>query len=788
VRMLDRKLVRDLRRMRGQILSIGAVVAGGVSAVVAMGSTIQSLGNARDAYYEHAHFAHVFASLKRAPESLADRIRAIPGVAAVETRVALGALLDVPGLPEPATAYVVSAPAAHEHAIGALHVRRGRHLDPAGDDEVLVNEHFFEANRLAIGDTLGAVINGRWERLRVVGVALSPEFVHNVAPGFGQFSDARHFAILWMNRDALGPLYGMDGAFNDVALTLAPGGSEEGVIAALDALLEPYGGGHAYGRDDQPSNVVVTGEMQQLRAFGVVMPAVFLFVAAFLINIVLSRLIATQREEVATLKAFGYSDRALAGHFLGYALAAVLAGALMGIPFGVWLGTRFTGLYAPYFRFPELEHHTSLPLVLVAIAVSGGAAVLGALGAVRAAVALPPAEGMRPPSPPVFRALLLERLGYVALLPPAVRMILRNIERRPLRSLASVIGVALSAAVVVGGVFAFDAARYIGRLQYGVVEREDVTVSFTQPRSARVRHELASLHGVRRVEPFRSVPVRLRHGHRSRQLAVTGLEPGGELRRIVDLDGRVYGVPPAGLVLTTTLGRTLHVSRGDTVTLELVERGGAERRVPVVALVDEMLGVAAYMDLAELNRLVGEGPTVSGAYLRVDSAAEADVLAALGRLPSVTGATTRRAMLASFEAQISESITTTTVIVTLLACVIAVGVLYNGARIALSERGRELASLRVLGFTRREVAALLLGEQAAINLAGTPLGLLLGLGLAFLIALGFDSELYRFPVIVTPRTYLSAAAVVAAAALVAGLAMRRRLNALDMVQVLKTRE
>jgi putative ABC transport system permease protein len=387
VRPLNRKLVRDLRHLRGQMLSIGGVVACGIAAVVSMGSTLQTMQHARTAYYDHTRFADVFASLKRAPEPLAARIATIPAVATVETRVTAAVLLDVPGLAEPATGWVVSIPGETEQQLNRLHVRRGRWPGAGLDDEILVGEHFAEANGLQVGDSVSAVINGRWRRLAIAGIAISPEFVHDVATGFHMFSDSRHFGVLWMSRDALGPLYGMDGAFNDVIVALRPGASEDDVIDRLDALLAPYGGGRAYGREDQPSNAVVTGEIKQLRAFGIVMPAVFLFVAGFLVSIVLSRLVSTQRGEIATLKAFGYPNRDIAIHFLGYALAAVALGAVVGVPFGAWVGTKYTGLYAEFFRFPALVHHTSAGLIALSISVAAASAVVGALSAVRAAAA-----------------------------------------------------------------------------------------------------------------------------------------------------------------------------------------------------------------------------------------------------------------------------------------------------------------------------------------------------------------------------------------------------------------
>lgn len=790
MKALNRKLLRDVSRSRAQLLSIAAVVACGIAAALAMRSTLDSMQRARDEYYRASRFPNVFATLKRAPERLALRVAEIDGVSTAETRVVVNAILRVRGLSESATGHFVSIPDEGVPLLNTLHIRRGRLPSARSRNEVLVNQHFAEANGLASGDTLSAILNGRWREIIIVGVALSPEFVHDALPssGMGMFGDSRHIGILWMRRGALAPVYGLDGAFNDVTLLLQAKASEQQVIASLDDLLRPYGGGHAYSRKDQLSNNIVSGELEQLRVFGTVMPLIFLLVAAFLLNLVLSRLVATQREEIAALKAFGYSNHSIALHFLGFPAAAVLLGSMGGIALGIWAGSKYTLLYASFFRFPRFDHYTSPLLILVAVLVSAIAATIGALSGVRAAVSLPPAEGMRPPAPAVFKRLLAERLGIEGALSPAIRMILRNVERRPVRTLASVLGVALSAAILVVGTFAFDSARYMAHLQFQLVEREDLTISFVQPRPARAAREAGHIPGVTRVEPYRATPVRIRSAHRSRQIVITGLEVNSQLRRIVDRDGKHYSLPTAGLVLTSALGEILHVVPGDTVELEILEKGVRVRKVVVAALADELLGLAGYMELGELNRTIGEGRVVSGAYVSVAPGTAASVVEKLGSIPGVSGSVTRDAMLASFDEQIAKSLRLTVTIVVSLAAVVAMGVIYNGLRIALSERSRELASLRVLGFTRAEVSSLLFGEQGVINLLGIPLGLLIGLGFAFWIAFGFKSELYRFPVIVLPHTYIFAAIVVFIAGLVSAAMMKRRIDNLDLVAVLKTRE
>ena len=782
---LRRKLLRDLRRSHTQVLSIAAVVGCGVMAAMAMRGTLTAVAAARDRYYTEFRFADVFTSVKRAPESMAQRIGALPGVGAVQTRVIITATLDVPGLAEPATGQIVSVPAHRRPMPNDLVIRTGQY--PSSSDEALVSDQFAQLNSLSVGDTVGAVINGRWQRIRVAGVATSPEYVYEMGAG-GFMVDNRRFGVLWMTRDALERAAAMDGAFNNVSVMLVPGANEAEVIAALDRLLAPYGTIGAYGRRDQVSNAVIEDELHQLRAIGSVFPLFFLTTAAFLLNIVLSRLISTQRDEIAALKAFGYTDRAVGMHYLGFATACVVVGAVLGLLGGTWLGERYTSLYAKVFRFPTLEYRTDWLVAAVAIAVSGGAALLGAFGAVMRAVRVPPAEALRPESPARYRPMLLERLGLGARIPTSARMVLRTLERRPWRTLASIVGVGLAGALMVAGLSPWDAVTRLMDLQFERIQREDLSVAFVEPRSVRAARELASLPGVLTVEPFRSTPVHLRHGARARKTQLLGLADGGVLHTLLDMNGNRYALPRDALVVPVGIAEALGAHVGDTLDVELTEQGGARRRLVISATLNEMIAASVYMERGALNRLLREGDVASGAYVAIDERAQDTVFARLKRLPGVAGTASRAAMLQNFRKTMAENISTSVGIVVFAACVIAVGVIYNQARISLSERGRELASLRVLGFTRGEVRAMLFGEQAIVTLAGIPLSFVIGTACAAWLMKLFQAERHRFPTVVNSSTYAITTIVVVAAAIGAGLAMRRRLDGLDLVAVLKTRE
>jgi len=787
VRALDRKLLRDLWHMRGQAVAIALVVACGVATVVTSRVGYESLRESQAGYYAAYRFADVFAALERAPESLRAALAAIPGVAAVETRIVAQVTLDVPGLAEAATGRLVSIPAIRVPILNDVHLRRGRWIEPGRPDEVIASEAFADANRLEVGDRLGAVLRGRWQSLHIVGIGISPEYVYEIQ-GTNLFPDNKRFGVLWMSRDALGPAFDLDGAFNDVSLQLAPGARELDVIDRADRLLDRYGGLGAYGRKDQISHSFLSDEIRQNRVFGTIMPAIFLGVAAFLLHIVLARLVATQREQIAVLKAFGYSSLDVGMHYLELALVCVLAGSLLGAVLGLWWASEINRMYGEFYRFPLLRYAPGATVVAIGVGVSAAAAFAGALSAVRRVVALPPAEAMRPEPPASFRAGGLERTRLMRLLPASLRMIWRNLTRRPGRAALSVLGMALAVAILIVGYYFVDAIDYLGTFQFRGVQREDVTVLFHDPRPARTRYELRALPGVSRAEPFRVVPARLRYEHSQRRVALFGLEPGSELRRILDADGGVVPVPREGAVLTAKLAEILGVRAGDELQIEVLEQGRPVRTVRVAGVANELIGLNAYMDAGALHRLMREGDSISGAFLRVDAAATATLNAELKRMPAVAGATTRLAALQGFEETLARSLDVFTTVLVTFAAVIAAAMVYNAARIALSERGRELASLRVLGFTRGEVSVLLLGEQAILTALAIPLGFAIGYRLCAALASAYQWEFFRLPLVVSTRTYGFAVAVVLASALGSALAVRRRIDRLDLVAVLKTRE
>lgn len=784
--VLDRKLLRDLWRMRGQALAIALVAMCGIATFVTMRGAYEALLSSQAAYYERYRFADVFVNLKRAPLALLPRVQAISGINEADARVVFDASLDVPGLEEPASARLVSLPKQSGSGLNRVHLRTGRL--PAADsaDEVLASEAFAQANRLRPGDTLHAVINGRRQQLRIVGIAISPEYVSEIKGN--SFPDNRRFGVLWMERDALAAASNMRDGFNDLTVTLAPHASEARVIEQLDALLAPYGTLGAYGRKDQISHNFLSNELAQSRVSATVLPAVFLGVVAFLIHNVLLRITALQRAQIALLKSFGYSGFAVGIHYLKFALLTVMAGGVAGIGLGAWIGKGLAQMYTRFYHFPGLEFSLSGFSVAVSLLIAAVSALAGAAIAVTRVLALAPAEAMRPESPARFRPGPLERLGLQRFMPLPVRMVLRNLERQPMKALLSIVGLALAVSLVVTGQFTFDALNEIIRVQFRVAQRDDLTVGFNEVRGREVVHELAALPGVLRVEPFRNVAVRLEFGHRSKKTALVGLAPKRQLRLLLDDAERPVELPQDGIVLSTMLAGILGISSGDRLTIKLLEGQRRTVSAPVTRIIDEPIGAFAYMDAAALARLMSEPESASGAYLAIDPREQAQLFRTLKTIPAIGSVNLREATLQSFLATVAENLRMNTLVLVSFACIIAAGVVYNSARIALSEHAIELASLRILGFTREEVGAMLLAEQSVLTLAAIPLGCVIGYALAALLSVLLSQELFRIPLVVSTRTYLLSVGVVLVAATVSGFLVWRKVRRLDLIEVLKTRE
>lgn len=784
---LDRKLLRDLNRMKGQTVAVALVMACGLAMLTMSRSLINSLESTRHEYYEGYRFAEVFAHLKRAPNSLVARIAQIPGVASVQPGISVQATLDIAGLDEPASATVLSLPDFGEPELNRLYLRAGSWLGAGSRGELLVGEAFAQANQLRPGQRVSMLLNGRRQTFRIAGIVLSPEYIFESRPG-AALPDNRTYGIFWMPYEEVARAFDLYGAFNTVTLTLAPGATERPVIAALDRLLAPYGGRGAYGRADHPSHIRVSDEIRVLQTLSIGFPLVFLSVAAFMVNAVLSRLLSMQRDQIAILKAFGFANRAIAMHYLKFAFVIVVGGVALGSFGGIALGTKLVGMYHAFFRFPELHFRLDPGALVLAALVGVLAAVLGVFRAVRAAARLPPAEAMRPEPPAKYRPALVERTGIGQWLSHTFRIAVRNIERRPAQALFTVAGLALATGILIVPNSFRDSIKQILGFEWDIVQRQDVSLGLVEPADRKVAHLFRKLPGALNVEPFRNAAVRLRYGHRSRQLAIHGYPPDGLHMRVVNASYRQLPLPTDGLIVSAKLAEVLHAQVGDEVVVEVLEGRRQVRSLPLVGLAEDLTGVSAYMDIRALNRFLEEGDIITGASFTVDGARRADFLRELKDIPRVSWVAIKESLRDNFATTTGRSINLIQTIYLVFATVVAFGVVYNNARISLAERARELATLRVIGFSEREVASVLITELVMLTLIAIPLGLLLGAAFATGIVGMVNTETVRLPLVLRRSNFAFATLVVTIASTLSALVVLRRLKQLNLVSALKAPE
>lgn len=785
--VLDRKVIRDLKRLWAQVLAIALVMACGVMTLILAQGAYRSLSQTQETYYDQYRFGHIFAQAVRAPDHLKDRIAAIDGVAAVEMRIVRSAILDIPQMAEPAAGIALSLPSGRKPAVNRLYLRAGRLPEGSRTNQVALDSRFAKAHGLNPGDTFSAILNGKKLNLEITGIILSPEFIYALGPG-DLVPDDRRFAVFFMAQSAMEGLFDMKNAANDISLRLLRGACTPCVLEQLDRLLKPYGGTGAYKRKDQQSHAFLDAELTQLSAMAKVLPPIFLLVSAFLVNMILSRLIALEREQIGLLKACGYSSWSVAGHYAKLVSFIALLGIGIGSIAGNYMGKLMTQMYAQYFSFPFLVFDESLDLYLIAAAISLFAALGGALSSIMKAARLPPAVAMRPPAPPRFRSFLSLKSRRVRILSQLSTMGLRHLMHNPVRSLLTSLGVSFSLALLVSALFLTNSMDHMINVAFNKAETADARLTLADDKAPSVLDDILRLPGVLTAEAYRQEPVILRFGPKEKRVAITGRPTNANLSRILDLDERAIEMPRTGLMLPTHLANQLGVKPGEMLTVELTKHNSILRQVRVSGTVTSYMGISASMHIDALNALVPTGPRISDLAINIDRTRLDDLYDAVKQTPGLGGIAMQMLSREKFRELMDQSFTSMLVAYITIAVIVAFGVVYNAARIQLSERGRELASLRVIGFSKQEVFHVILVEMAMIVLLAQPMGWLIGYGMAAGMIQGFASDLFRVPLVVLPSTYAIASFVILTAALACALIVRRRVGKLDLIKTLKTRE
>jgi putative ABC transport system permease protein len=786
VRAFNKKLLRDLSELKIQGLTLSFLLISGVSLLVASWSAYNSLSRAQHDYYEGYGFADVFAELKSAPESILSRLASIQEIERIESRIIQTGLVKPNGQTEPAVGKFLSLPQDLRLGINRIHLREGRL--PEFDSvlpEAIVHAAFAGAHQLKVGSRLKVQLLGKELELLISGVGISPETIYAISPA-SPLPDDKHFGIFWLQRPVFERLIGMGGAFNSVVAKLRPGADAKPAIEALNRELERYGSRGAIGRDRQLSHSFISDEISQQKSTAIFAPTVFLGVAAFLVNIVVSRLVTIQRQQIAMLKAVGFFDREIIIYYLKLVSSISILGILPGIILGAFLGEWMANQYRNYYHFPRLDFSLNLASVMLGMIAGLIPAFAGAFSSIRKAVNLPPAEAMRAPAPPKFAQAFAFSGRFTSRIGPRARMVLRNAILRRSRLLMTVLGVALAISLVVLSGFWRDSVDLLMGTQFQVVQREDISLDLLRPRPTSVLREISRLDGVIAVEGMRILPARIRFQQHTREVAIAGHPEASNMRKFSDGSFHQMKQPVEGLLISRYFARTWGVKHGDKLQVESLEGASRIREFTISGFIDDVFGQSVVMPVDMMWNWLDEAESYNLVLLQVDPLRLDSLYLRLKQHPEIAGVTVKTMMYRSLLKTFGKVIMNSVFVLMTFSTLIAVGVIYNGARVNFSERTRELASLQVFGFSLRETYFVFFGE-AALYVA---LSLLPGCFIGWLLSRAsvnlLNTEVFSFPVHITGFTYMSAIGTVMFAFVVSGTIAWRMLKRLDIVESLKT--
>jgi len=791
VGVLNRKLLRELRTSRSLLLAITSIIAVGVMCFVYMRSAYHNLSLAKWRYYTQCRMADFWVEVKKAPLAELEAVGRMPGVVAVRPRIAMFATVDLDRVVAPLNGLVLSLPDRRAPIINDIVLKRGGYFTQRRDNEVIVNDAFARHHDIFPGQWLHLILNNRRQELFVVGTAISSEFVYLVSPG-SISPDPEHFGVFYLKKSYAEDVFDFAGAANQVVGQLAPATQQhpDEVLHRIETLLAPYGVFTTTPQHNQTSNRFLSDEIRGLGVFANIMPFIFMAVAALVLNMLMVRLIDQQRVTIGTLKAIGYTDRQIFWHFGKYGLALGSIGGLVGLALGFAMAEFVTSLYRMFYEFPDLANRIYPGTYLGGLGISLACAVVGSLHGGRAALRLNPAEAMRPRPPAQGGAIWVEHVDWLwRRLSFGWRLVLRNVFRHRLRAAVGVFAASMGAALLVTGFMLAGALNYLIDFQFDLIMRSDIDLTFDDERGVGALLEAQQLPGVDHAEPMLDVSCTFINGPYRRRGGITGLLPNARLTIPRDRQGRAVRVPSTGLAMSRKLAEILHATQGRPIVVLPVKGRREPIEMQIAEITDSYVGMSVYADLGYLSSRVGEEFAMTGVQLALDRSGsrEGELYRQLKRLPALRAVNARSNVVRNLR-MVVETQRIFIGFLVIFAGVIFFSSLLNSSLIGLAERRREVATLRVLGYTAWQVGGLFLRESMLLNFLGTMLGLPLGYLLAVVMSILYNTEMFRFPLVSPPSVWVTTVLLAIVFALAAHVIVQRSIHQLDWLDASKTRE
>ena len=790
MKTLTKKTVRGIIRNRGQAIAVTMVVLCGTACYICLASLHRNLQLTRDTYYAQNRFADFEIMVERVPLTTLFKLEDIPGVRQVRGRIVEEVKLEIPGNEKSLTGRIVSMPDTKRNVLNNVVLKSGRYFEGGERNEVIVSDRFADANALEVGDSIRATLDGRQHTLRIVGLGLSPEYVYVIRNVQELVPSPERFGILWVPEHFAETAMNMQEARNNIIGSVDNPDRLDAILEKANDLLDSYGVYAKVKQKDQVSNQFISGEITGLSVTARIVPTVFLGVSSLVILILLNRMVRNERMQIGLMKAYGYSNLSVAAHYLQYALILSGVGCVGGFLLGHWLATQMIKIYVQFYNFPILESRVYPDVLVHATLIALAFALLGAAGAAHRASRIQPAESMRPESPAVGHRVFLERIVLLwRRLSFTWKMIARNVARSKFRSSLNVFGIMISCALIIVGYFSIDGMNYLIDYQFEQTQKQDARVSFIIERGKDALNEAARLDHVRKAEPLLQYPFEVRSEWRTRDMLIEGLPQDAQLQFLFDTEGRRIDVNGPGIILSERIAGKLGVKPGDSVVLKpLMGKIRKEKTVTVSKVIQQYFGSTGYMELGALSRVLDEPFAINAALLRTDPGTEHLLNTQIKKIPGITAIELKGDAKRNLEQTMAQSMSIMSFMTVIFAAVISFSIIYNVTTVTLAERERELASLRVLGFTNAEVGRILYNENFVTGVIGLLLGMPFGMGLCKLMVNAYDTDIFTMPYHLSFKTLVIANVLTIFFIILANLAVRRKIYGLNLVEVLKERE
>ncbi|WP_297427243.1 FtsX-like permease family protein [Clostridium sp.] len=785
--ILFRNLLRDIKKSKGQFISILIIVILGVAFYTALNSVFRNLSNSSEQYYEEYRLADIWVDLYKAPASVKDKIEKLPYVKMTSERIVNDASINISE--ENATLRFITLPDIKKDIVNDIVIKSGRYFSEDDSNQCLLDEDFFKANNLSLGDYIYPVINGNKVKLKVIGCVKSPEFVYTLKDSSEIMSDNKKFGIVYIKQSFGEAIFDYKGLVNNISIKLSSGSNVENAKDDIKKVLRNYGVKSVIDRDEQTSSKMISEKIKQLKSMGGSFPVIFFMVASIIIYIMMGRMVENQRVQIGVLKALGFTNLQVLTYYMSYSAIIAVIGSLIGSILGTYMGLGLTKLYNQYFNLPLGDVKIYGEFVIPAFILTLLFCLFAGYNSCKIIFKITPSEAMREKSPQGGKKTLIEKIEFIwRSISYLGKIIIRNLFRYKRRALLTSLGIIFSSAILLVALGMSDSINFMMKEQYEGIQNYDIKVIFSKLISVEDLNNIKNIDHVKQLEPVLETGVEISNGWKSKDVGFTALVKEPQIYRVQDSNGSAISLPSNGILISEKLADMLGVKVNDTVNIKFFYPGKEKQEAIVKGIIVQYLGLSVYTSMDNCKSMLGEGMIASSAVLKLDSNNfESEVKNELKDMPGVTSVESKSDSLNALLKNMGATQSSVGTMI-MLAAILLIAVLYNIATINIFERQRELATLKVLGFTNNEIKKLIFHENYIITIFGMLVGLPFGKWLGSYMMKMSSTESYTIPYVVELRSYIITVILTLVFTFITNLILMRKIKSIDMLEVLKNKE